>query len=66
MKKTMIRILSWNMIDFYIRRNVKNVMFHYMTVVTLNNIGDGNVRYKMNFIDLKDGGFLSVNIFPNL
>ena len=54
------------MIDFYIRRNVKNVMFHYMTVVTLNNIGDGNVRYKMNFIDLKDGGFLSVNIFPNL
>ena len=58
MKKTMIRILSWNMIDFYIRRNVKNVMFHYMTVVTLNNIGDENVRCKLNFIDLKDGGFL--------
>ena len=37
------------MIDFYILRNVKNVMFHYMPVVTLNNIGDENVRCKLNF-----------------
>ena len=44
-----VRILSWNMIDFYILRNVKNVMFHYMPVVTLNNIGDENVRCKLNF-----------------
>ena len=44
-----VRILSWNMIDFYILRNVKNVMFHYMPVVTLNNIGDENVKWKLNF-----------------
>ena len=44
-----IWILSWNMIDFYILRNVKNVMFHYMPVVTLNNIGDENVKWKLNF-----------------
>ena len=37
------------MIDFYILRNVKNVMFHDMPVVTLNNIGDENVKWKLNF-----------------
>ena len=33
-----VRILSWNMIDFYIQRNMKNVMFNYMPVVMSDNI----------------------------
>ena len=60
-----VRILSWNMIDFYILRNVKNVMFHYMPVVTLNNIGDEIVRCKLNFNRSRGWWFLPVNIFSN-
>jgi hypothetical protein len=46
-----VRSLSWNMIDFYILRNMKNVMFHYMPVVISNNLQDENDHLETNDSD---------------
>ena len=42
------------MIDFYILRNVKNVMFHYMSVVILNNIRNEIIRWKPDCAEFWD------------
>ena len=39
------------MIDFYILRNMKNVMFHYMPVVISNNLQDENDHLETNDSD---------------